>query len=98
MSLESDGGIILTGENRITRRKTCPSTTLSTTNPAWIDPGPNPSLRGERPETNDLSHGAALESVLIRLRNLKCEAANVLIRTVEPLMMMMFRKVEIAVE
>jgi hypothetical protein len=29
-SLESDGGMILTGENRRTRRKTCPSATLST--------------------------------------------------------------------
>jgi hypothetical protein len=57
MSLESDGGMILTGENRRTRRKTCPSATLSTTNPTWIDPGVNPGLRGERPAANDLSHG-----------------------------------------
>jgi hypothetical protein len=42
--------------NRRTRRKTCPSATLSTTNSTWIDPG----LRGERPATNDLSHGTAL--------------------------------------
>jgi hypothetical protein len=39
MSFESDGGMILTGENRRTRRKTCPSATLSTTNPTWIGPG-----------------------------------------------------------
>jgi hypothetical protein len=50
---------ILTGENRRTRRKTCPSATLSTTNPTWIEPGANPGLRGERPGTNDLSHGTA---------------------------------------
>jgi hypothetical protein len=50
---------ILTGENRRTRRKICPSATLSTTNPTWIDPGANPGLRGERPATNDLSHGTA---------------------------------------
>jgi hypothetical protein len=31
--------------------KTCPSATLSTTNPTWIDPGANPGLRGERPAT-----------------------------------------------
>jgi hypothetical protein len=37
-----------------------PSTTLSTTNPIWIDPGANPGLRGERPVTNDLSHGTAI--------------------------------------
>jgi hypothetical protein len=62
VSLESDGGMILTGENRRTRRKTCPSATLSTTNPTWIDPGANPGLRGERPATNHLSHGMALYS------------------------------------
>jgi hypothetical protein len=50
---------ILTGENRRIRRKTCPSATLSTTNPAWIDPGANPGLSDERPATNDLSHGTA---------------------------------------
>jgi hypothetical protein len=50
---------ILTGENRRTRRKTCPSATLSTINPTWIDPCSNPGIRGERPATNDLSHGTA---------------------------------------
>jgi hypothetical protein len=59
MSLDSDGGMILTGKNRRTRRKTCPSATLSTTNPTQIDPGANPGFRGERPATNDLSHGTA---------------------------------------
>jgi hypothetical protein len=29
------------------RRKTCPSATLSTTNPTWTDPGSNPGLRSE---------------------------------------------------
>jgi hypothetical protein len=38
MSMENDGGMILTGENRRTRRETCPSATMSTTNPTWIDP------------------------------------------------------------
>jgi hypothetical protein len=42
-----------------TRRKTCPSATLSTTNLTWIDPGSNPGLRGERPATSRLSHGMA---------------------------------------
>jgi hypothetical protein len=50
----------LTGENRDTRGKTCPSATLSTTNPTWTDPGSNPGLRGERPAANRLSHGTAL--------------------------------------
>jgi hypothetical protein len=40
--------------------KTCPSATLSTTNPTWTDPESNPGLRGERPATNRLSHGTAL--------------------------------------
>jgi hypothetical protein len=57
MSTENDGGMILTGENRRTRRKTCPSATLSTTNPTWYDQGVNPGLRDERPVTNCLSHG-----------------------------------------
>jgi hypothetical protein len=42
-----------------TRRKTCPSATLSTTNPTWTDLGSNPSLRSERPATNRLSLGTA---------------------------------------
>jgi hypothetical protein len=66
MTLESDGGMISTGENRRTRRKTCPSATLSTTNPTWIHPGVNPVLRGVRPATNHLSHGAAQRLPLIK--------------------------------
>jgi hypothetical protein len=50
---------ISAGENRRTPRKTCPSATLSTTNPTWIGPGANPGLRGESPVTNDLSRGTA---------------------------------------
>jgi hypothetical protein len=53
----------LTGDNRSTRGKTCPSATLSTTNPTWTNPGSNPGLRGERPATNRLSHGTAFPSV-----------------------------------
>jgi hypothetical protein len=33
-------------ENRSTRGTTCPSATLSTTNPTWTDPECNPGLRG----------------------------------------------------
>jgi hypothetical protein len=55
----------LTGENRRTLRKTCPSATLSTTNPTWIFPGANPGLRGEIPATTDLSHSTATISTLI---------------------------------
>jgi hypothetical protein len=47
----------LTGEKPKYSGKTCPSSTLSTTNPTWTDPGSNPRLRGDRPATNRLSHG-----------------------------------------
>jgi hypothetical protein len=43
--------MILTGENRSTRRETCPSATSSTTNLTWYDLGPKPGFRGERPAT-----------------------------------------------
>jgi hypothetical protein len=62
---------ILTTENRRTRRKICPSATLATTNPTWIDPGANPGLHGEKPATNDLSHGTALVRTLH-----DCKASN----------------------
>jgi hypothetical protein len=39
--------------------KTCPSTTLSTTNPTWPDPGLKPGRRGGKPATNRLSYGVA---------------------------------------
>jgi hypothetical protein len=32
--------------------ETCPSATLSTTNPTWTDPGVNPGLCSERPATS----------------------------------------------
>jgi hypothetical protein len=40
--------------------KTFPSTTLSTTNPTWADPSPNPGCRGGKPATNRQSYGTAL--------------------------------------
>jgi hypothetical protein len=43
--------------------KTCPSATLSTTNPKVLDPGLNPGRRGGKPATNRLSYIAAYESV-----------------------------------
>jgi hypothetical protein len=39
--------------------KTCPSATLSTTNPTWPDLGSNPGRSGEKPATNHLSYGTA---------------------------------------
>jgi hypothetical protein len=47
--------------------KTCPSVTLSTTNPTWPDPGSNPGRRDGKPATNRLSYGAALKDVLLFL-------------------------------
>jgi hypothetical protein len=51
--------MILTEKNRSLGEKTCPSATLSTTNPIWTDPGSNPRLQSGRPATKRLSHGAA---------------------------------------
>jgi hypothetical protein len=53
----------LTGENRSNRGKTCPSATLSNTNPTETDQGSNPGFRGGRPATNRLNHGRAQSSV-----------------------------------
>jgi hypothetical protein len=39
--------------------KTCPSATLSTTNPTWPDPGSYPGRRDGKPATNGLGYGAA---------------------------------------
>jgi hypothetical protein len=47
------------GETKELKRIPCLSTTLSITNPTWIDPGVNLGLRGDRPATNGLSHGTA---------------------------------------
>jgi hypothetical protein len=53
------GGRTFGRGNRSTLKKTCPSTTLSSTNPTWPDPGLNPGRRGGKPATNRLSYGAA---------------------------------------
>jgi hypothetical protein len=59
-SMDSNGGIILTGEKRRPLRKTCPSATSS----IWTEPGANPGLRGERPANNRLSHGWWTQNLL----------------------------------
>jgi hypothetical protein len=64
-SMESHDEMRLTGKSRRTRRKTCPSATLSTTNSAWNDPGANQGLRQQRSATNGLSHGTAFLHKLI---------------------------------
>jgi hypothetical protein len=45
----SIGALILTVENRRSRRKICPSTTLSTANPTWTSIRVNPGLRCQNP-------------------------------------------------
>jgi hypothetical protein len=47
------------GKPKNSGEKTCPSATLSTTNPTWTGPGSNPGCRGGRPAANRLSHGTA---------------------------------------
>jgi hypothetical protein len=48
------------GKPKYSGKKTCPSATLSNTNPTWTDPGSNLGLRGERLATNRLSHDTVL--------------------------------------
>jgi hypothetical protein len=54
--------------------KSCPSATLSTTNPTWQEPGANPGRRGGKPATNRCSYGAATglyvrsASVMVQLK------------------------------
>jgi hypothetical protein len=57
--------MIFAGETEVLGEN-LPSVTLSTTNPTWIDLGANPGLRGERPATNRLSHGTALQACIYR--------------------------------
>jgi hypothetical protein len=66
----------LTGENRSTRRKTCPSATFSTTNPTWTDPGSNPGLGGGRPAANRLSHGTATQNSALVGVTFLCHSAR----------------------
>jgi hypothetical protein len=62
MSMESDGGMILTDENRRNRRKTCSSSISFTKIHTWIDPGANPGLRSERPATKRMISVPLLEN------------------------------------
>ena len=59
----SIGGMIMTGQNWSTQKKTCRSTTLSTTNSTRTGLGLNPGLRRDRLATDHMRHGTALHSV-----------------------------------
>jgi hypothetical protein len=80
------GGMILTGENRRTRRKTCPSDTLSTTNPTgstwartqaaavrgrWLTPWNMAQLKSDYVET--AHYDVVVVSVLLNLRVIICK-------------------------
>jgi hypothetical protein len=56
MSMDSHGGMMLTGESRRNSEKPCLSATLPTTNPTWTDQGESPGLRSNRPAANRPSH------------------------------------------
>ena len=58
------GGIILTRENRSTRRKTCLSAALTTTNPTWTGLILHLGLHEERRATDRLRFGSKWRSVL----------------------------------
>jgi hypothetical protein len=62
-------GIMMIGENRSVRRKTCPTATLSTTKSHIADPGSTSTLRGEWLATNRLTSfrevGRFLSSVIL---------------------------------
>jgi hypothetical protein len=53
----SNGGMILTGQNRSTEKKTCVGTACSIANPAWSGLGLNLELCGERLATDCTNHG-----------------------------------------
>jgi hypothetical protein len=56
MSVKGNGGMKLRGETPRTRRKTCPSATLSAPDLTRTDPSANPGIRGENLATNRFSH------------------------------------------
>jgi hypothetical protein len=58
-TVQSHGGMILTGKTRRSRSKTCPIATLSPKNPTRTDPGEKLRICGERLAANLLSHGTA---------------------------------------
>jgi hypothetical protein len=60
----SIGGMILTGENGCTWRKTCPSATLSARNPTWTGLRLNLGLQGERAVTDHLNHGTSISCIV----------------------------------
>jgi hypothetical protein len=58
--------------------KTCPSATLSTTNPTWPDLGSNPGCHGGKQATNSLSYGMVYGNFIqiLFFINTKCKTIN----------------------
>jgi len=52
-------------KNQSTGRETCPSATLSTTNPTWTGPRSNRGLRGKKSKTNHLCQRQGLLLLLL---------------------------------
>jgi hypothetical protein len=78
--------MILTRENRRTRRKTCSSATLSITNPIWTSLGANPGLRGGQPTTNRLCYSTVFGGTyFLHLQGVKTQNANIDNITVSPI-------------
>jgi hypothetical protein len=69
--------MILTGENRRTGRKTCPTATLSATNLTWTGVGSNVGLCDETPETYRLSHGMVYPSCFLFPFPVFCKTENI---------------------
>lgn len=70
------GGIILTQENRRTRKITCPNATLYITDPTWTDLSMNPGLRDDKPATNCLCCGTAVQRHTAKFTTVSAAAAR----------------------
>jgi hypothetical protein len=70
--------MILTGKTE-DLEKTCPSATLSTTNPMQTDLGTNLGLHSERPATNHLRNGTAFNCEVTKHATLVYEATGLFI-------------------
>jgi hypothetical protein len=86
MRAERGDVMIFTGENQRTRRKTCPSATLSTTNPTWTDPRVNLDLHSERPANDGLRHGTASSNIKIMSNRLSISSTDCLVKIIRDLM------------
>jgi hypothetical protein len=66
--MRNTGGMLMTGKNRSTCRKTCPPATLTTRSPTKTELVSNPCLRGENSATVCLRLGTALDCVFPHLK------------------------------